>query len=176
MATARPTPILFLDLDGTVIHGKEELGHFVTGPHEVEVFEGVLDKLKVYKSQGWRLVLISNQGGIAMGHIAENTVNRIMQEANRLTANLFDRIVYCPHHPEANKDEQTPETLEMAQCFCRKPRGGLVYATMASLTEQFHDEYYRPYAALFVGDLDTDRQCAESCGIEFKSAKDWREM
>lgn len=168
-----PKPVLFLDLDGTIILGKEELGHFITGPQEVELFPGVLDLVKDYKAKGWRIVVVSNQGGIALGHIADSTVNRIMQETSRLCANLFDRMLWCEHHPDA-KHTDPVQQKELSQCFCRKPSPGLIFNAIYSLGEQRLEEYFRPYNCLMVGDMDTDRDCAASINIPFMWAKDWR--
>lgn len=172
MPVPKPTPLLFMDCDGTLIKGATELGHFITGPHEVELFDGVFERLREYKSKGWRICMISNQGGIALGHIQDSTVNRIMQEVSRLCGNMFDRMSWCIHHPMAVGKTQD-ETNELSQCFCRKPRTGLVHAIIGSLSDQHTNEYYRPYSSLFVGDRDEDLDCASQCGIPFISATDW---
>lgn len=61
------TPVLWLDLDGTVRKGKDELGKFVNEAKDVIVFAGVREMLKRYKRLGWRIVAVSNQGGLALG-------------------------------------------------------------------------------------------------------------
>lgn len=171
---SRPTPVLFLDLDGTVRHGKSELGHFVNGPEDVEIFPGVVDKMRAWKSTGGRIVSISNQGGIALGFVSDNAVNRAMMETNRLCANLFDSMQWCPHHPEAKAD--TPdEVKELRYCWCRKPQIGMILGAVTQLAQNHPDEYYRPYACTMVGDRDEDRICAENAGIRFIWAKNWRE-
>lgn len=174
MAEGRPTPVLFLDLDGTLIKGKDDLGHFIKGPHEVELYDGVFDRLKTYKALGYRLVLISNQGGIAMRHIDESTVIRIMEEVHRLTGRMIDGMMWCVHHPDA-KGETIEETRELSQCFCRKPSTTLLTLAMSELTRQYPNEYYRPWACIFIGDMRSDEECAKNAGIAFMHAKDWRE-
>lgn len=168
----KPTPILFLDLDGTVRYNGKDPKGFINSPDEVEIYDGVVDILKSYKSKGWRIVSISNQGGIALGYVTSNNVARAMQETNRMCANLFDRMYWCDHHPDAEGDEFTSKE-EKSICLCRKPRIGFVIAAMASLSEKYEDEY-RPYACLFVGDRAEDRGCAEGAGIPFMDAEVWR--
>lgn len=180
MPSSKPTPVLFADLVGTLIYNGvrdnfEKPVSFISDPTEVEVFPGVVDLLKAYKAKGWRIVVVSNQGGVAMGKLAESTVNRIMAESVRLCANLLDRIIWCPHFPKAEgKTEE--DTLELSVCWCRKPRVGMVMATVASLGDQYPNEFYRPYASLFVGDREEDRLCAENANIKFMWASDWRKL
>lgn len=170
----KTTPILFLDLDGTVRLGPAELnGKFVNEPADVELFDGMTDLLKSYKERGWRIVAISNQGGIALGHATENGIARSMQETNRLCANLFDLMLWCTHHPDAKGDEFAT-TEEKSICFCRKPRIGYVVSAFIQLSQQHPNEMYRPYDCLFVGDMDSDKECAENANIPFMWAGDWR--
>lgn len=172
--SSKPTPILFLDLDGTVRLGKDELGRWPNGPADVELFDGMVDLLKSYKARGWRIVAVSNQGGIALGHIDEHDVAKAMQETNRLCSNLIDRMNWCNHHPDAEGDENTDKE-EKSICFCRKPRIGMVVTSIMSLSLEHKHEYYRPYACLFVGDRSEDKECAANANIPFISAKQWRD-
>lgn len=161
-----PTPVLWLDLDGTVRHGKEELGHFVNRPEDVVIFPEALKLMRKAKAEGWRIVGISNQGGIALGHISLEACLAAMNRTHQLCGKLFDKIAFCRHHPDA-KDP------EMATCWCRKPRIGMIVETGLSMAQYFN-EYYPPAFGLFVGDRPEDQQCAENAGLPFMWAKDWR--
>src|SRR4051812_44860108 len=105
----KTVPVLYLDLDGTVRHGFDELGRFVNTPDDVEIFEGVPELLNKYKELGWRIVGISNQGGIALGHMTMEMCARAMLRTQRMSGRAFDKIVWCSHHPQA-------ESPEMAVC------------------------------------------------------------
>lgn len=159
-------PVLYLDLDGTVRKGFDELGRFVNGPEDVEVFDGVPELLKQYKERGWRIVGISNQEGIALGHMSMRTCVHAMDETNRQCDRVFDKITWCSHHPNANDPE-------MAACWCRKPRIGMIIETAMDLAKK-HKEMYPPHLGVFVGDMDTDRECAENAGLQFVEASVWR--
>jgi D-glycero-D-manno-heptose 1,7-bisphosphate phosphatase len=65
----RRVPLLCLDLDGTVRHGKDELGHFVNHPEDVVVFGEAAELMRRWKQAGGRIIGVSNQGGIALGHL-----------------------------------------------------------------------------------------------------------
>lgn len=159
-------PVIYLDLDGTVRWGKDELGRFVNGPEDVRVFDGVPELLQGYKKQGWRIVGISNQGGIALRHVSKMMVMYAMDETNRQCGRVFDKITWCSHHPQANDPE-------MAVCWCRKPRIGMIVETALDLAEKT-GEIYPPHLGVFVGDMDTDRECAENAGLQFVEASVWR--
>jgi len=163
---AKPTPILFLDLDSTVRKGVDELGHFVHTVADVEVFPAAVEQMKKAKAQGWRIVAITNQGGVALGSFPYSDAVATLAETNKQTGELFDKMMMCIHHPDA-KDP------EMAVCWCRKPKPGMVIEAAIGLGVQ-HNEYYPPHMALFVGDRPEDQQCAEAAGIQFMDAKKWR--
>lgn len=167
MKEATATSILYLDLDGTVRKGFDELGKFVNKAEDVDVFEGIVDLMRKYKERGWRIVGITNQGGVATGQLSYADMSAAIVETNEQTHRLFDKIMVCVHHPDAKEEE-------MAVCWCRKPRiGNIVLA--ADALGKMYPEYYPPHMALFVGDRPEDKQCAENAGIKFMWAKDWRE-
>lgn len=163
----KPTKVLYIDLDGTVRKGYDELGRFVNGPADVEIFEGVPSLLMKYKKKGWRIVGITNQGGVALGHVKFADMEQAIFKTQRLCHNVFDKIMACVHHPEA-------KTREMAVCWCRKPRIGNVVEAAVALGDTYN-EYYPPHMALFVGDRPEDRECADNANIKFMDAAEWRE-
>jgi D-glycero-D-manno-heptose 1,7-bisphosphate phosphatase len=159
-------PVLYLDLDDTVRMGKDTLGKFVNGPEDVQVFPEVPDLLEAYKDLGWRIIGCSNQGGIALGHMTMEVCAAAMVETQKQCNHMFDRIVWCSHHP-------TAEDPEMARCWCRKPRPGMIIEAALSLAEAHH-EIYPPHLGLFVGDRPEDEACAENAGLDFLIANAWR--
>ena len=168
-ARERPVPVLYLDVDGTVRQGKDDpLGRFVNGPEDVVVFPEAIAKMRAWKQGGGRVVAVSNQGGVALGIVSYEKVCAAMAETQRQCDGLFDLISFCVHHPDAQDDP------EMARCWCRKPSAGAVVEAAHGIRDKHPDEYYPPYMGLFVGDRDEDRLCAESAGLDFKWAADWR--
>lgn len=159
-------PVLWIDLDGTVRHGFDELGRFVNSPDDVVIFDGVPEALRAYKDAGWRIVGVTNQGGVAMGHVTHDDMVASALKSNRLCGRVFDRIFACTHHPDAPDPEN-------AVCWCRKPRIGGLIETARDLSWK-HKEIYPPHLGLFVGDREEDRQCAENAGLRFMWAKEWR--
>jgi D-glycero-D-manno-heptose 1,7-bisphosphate phosphatase len=161
-------PVLYLDIDGTVRHGFSELGRFVNGPDDVVIFPEALVMMRRWKTGGGRIIGVSNQGGIALGHLDVTECGAAMKRTQELAEGLFDYILVCPHHPQASH-------LEMARCWCRKPAPGLVIEAALALGCE-HREAYPPYMALMVGDRPEDEECARIASIDFQWAAEWREQ
>ncbi len=162
------TKLLVLDMDGTVRKGYDELGRFVNDPHkDVHVFPEAVAKMRAWKAKGGRIIAVSNQGGIALGHVSVEDVAASMMETQRQCGGLFDKITWCSHHPDALDPEY-------ARCWCRKPSPGLLIEAALNLADVY-DEMYPPYLGLFVGDMESDQVCAKLSGFPFVWAKEWRE-
>ena len=174
-ATTRPpaVPVLYLDIDGTVRHGKDELGRWVNGPEDVVVFPEAVAQMRSWRARGGRIIGVSNQGGIALGLVEFNDVAAAMRETQRQAEGLFDRLAWCSHHPSADD----PTT---ARCWCRKPRPGLAIEAALQLAGQLRqrgvEEWYPPHLGLFVGDRNEDMQCADALHVDFQWACDWRAL
>lgn len=167
MAKDRPTPVLYLDLDGTVRHGYDELGRFVNGPGDVVLFPEAVEMMRRWRAGGGRIVGVSNQGGIALGHLTLLDCAAAMRRTHELSGGLFDNISWCSHHPKAKHPE-------MSRCWCRKPSPGLLIEAALSLAVIRSPEIYPPYMALMVGDRPEDEECARIANIDFQWAADWR--
>lgn len=164
----RATPLLALDLDGTVRQGRDDpAGRFVNGPDDVFVFPEAVTLMRRWREAGGRIIGVSNQGGIALGIVSMGDVAAAMWETNRQAKSLFDKISFCCHHPQA-KDP------EMGRCWCRKPSPGLIVESVLDLAALHPDEFYPPYIGLMVGDRPEDEQCAALAGLPFMWAAAWR--
>lgn len=160
--------LLAVDLDGTVRKGYDELGRFVNGPGDVEVFPEAVKLLREWKERGGRIIAVSNQGGIALGLVSMHDIAEAMLETNSQCGGIFDKMTWCQHHPDA-KDP------EFARCWCRKPAPGMLIESALRLAERT-GEIYPPHLGLFVGDRPEDELCAKVVNFDFKWAKDWRAL
>lgn len=165
-ARGNAVAVLYVDIDGTVRKGKAELGRFVNGPDDVEVFPEAVEMMARWKAGGGRVIGISNQGGIALGIISPADVAAAMAETRRQCGDLIDALAWCPHHPQAADPA-------MARCWCRKPSPGLLAETALDVAAR-HGERYPSHLALLAGDREEDRECARLAGIDFTWAADWR--
>ena len=95
-------PAVFLDRDNTLIANDGDLGN----PADLVLLDGVPEAILRLRNAGFKIVVITNQGGVARGQFSENDVQLLHTELARLIdthANhigLIDRFYYCPFHPQ----------------------------------------------------------------------------
>jgi D-glycero-D-manno-heptose 1,7-bisphosphate phosphatase len=90
---------IFFDRDDTLI---EDPG-YINNPEQVKLLEGVPEVLIELKAMGYKLVVVSNQSGVARGIVTEEVLGKIHKRLEQLLAEKgasLDRIYYCPYHPE----------------------------------------------------------------------------
>ena len=110
---------VFLDRDGTLI---EEVG-YLDRPERVELYPYSADAIRALNRAGLRIVLVTNQSGVARGFFAESMVQAVHTHIERLLAQAgahIDAYYYCPHHPDGRVAEYA------RACECRKPGRALV--------------------------------------------------
>jgi D,D-heptose 1,7-bisphosphate phosphatase len=150
---------VFLDRDGVinelVYHQEQEV---IDSPFTVRQFKlilGVPEAIKISHQAGYLAVLVSNQPGIAKGHISEQTFEEIrnkMKEELAKEGAFLDAEYYCFHHPEAKI-----ERLK-ASCECRKPRPGL-------LLQAAKDRGIDLSQSWMIGDGLTDIKAGKQAGV-----------
>ena len=118
---------VFFDRDGVInelIYYREQ--GIIDSPFTVEQFRllpGVSEAIKKFNEVGYKVILVSNQPGIAKGHMSEETFDKIRQKMKEELAKegaFVDGEYYCFHHPEAKVE------LLKINCECRKPKPGLL--------------------------------------------------
>ena len=106
--------VIFLDRDGTV---NEEV-NYLYRPEDLRLIPGTADAIRLLREQGFRIVVVSNQAGVARGYYAEADVDALHGYMNGLLRKdgaEIDHFFYCPHHPEHGIGPYR------RQCRCRKP-------------------------------------------------------
>lgn len=91
-------PALFLDRDGVV---NQEIGYLIR-PEDVSWVPGIFSLCRTARELGYRLVIVTNQAGIARGFYSEQQYHDLMQwmcAEFRLEGIVFDGIYHCPYHP-----------------------------------------------------------------------------
>ena len=110
---------VFLDRDGTLIVDQK----FAFDPHRIQLTPDSPAALRRLQEAGYRLIVVTNQSGVARGYFDEEavrTMHRHVGEALRAQGVEVEAFYYCPHHPEGQVREYAVE------CECRKPRPGLI--------------------------------------------------
>ena len=110
---------VFLDRDG-VVNEKMPEGRYVTQWSEFKILPGVADAICLLNRAGLRVIVVSNQRGIALGLYTAEDVLAIHSEFQKVLASCgaqVDGFYYCPH--------------DKGQCNCRKPLPGLFEQAVA---------------------------------------------
>jgi D-glycero-D-manno-heptose 1,7-bisphosphate phosphatase len=142
---------VFLDRDGTI---NEEMG-YINHPDRFIIFPFVPESIRIFKTLDLKVIIITNQSGVARGYFKEELVTTIHQ---KLLSNLADQnanidaIYYCPHHPTEGIERYRKE------CSCRKPKPGMV--------EQAANEHSIDLSKSYmIGDRFRDIQFAKQIGL-----------
>jgi D-glycero-D-manno-heptose 1,7-bisphosphate phosphatase len=113
------SPALFVDRDGTLIVNK----HYLADPGQVELIDGSVEALRLARQQGYKIIIVSNQSGVARGYHGYEDVERVNARVVELLAHQglgVDAIYFCPHHERKGR---VPEYS--VPCGCRKPAPGM---------------------------------------------------
>jgi D-glycero-D-manno-heptose 1,7-bisphosphate phosphatase len=143
-------PALFLDRDGTLAHPR----HYPSRPEDLRLYDGLGPYLRCLQQSGFRLVVVTNQSGIARGYFTEADLRQMHAHLAAQLARIgvrLDAIYHCPHHP----DGVIPALA--VRCTCRKPQPGMVLRAMADLGLD-------PRRSWFVGDILDDVEAGNRAG------------
>ena len=136
---------IFLDRDGVI---NENRSDYVKSWREFRFLPDVHEAIARLTLVGHRIVVCTNQAGVARGSISRAVVEDIHR---RMLVNIaeygghIERVYYCPHGKEEN-------------CVCRKPRPGLLLQARDELGIDLND-------AVFVGDSITDVRAGLAAGV-----------
>lgn len=104
--------VIFIDRDGTI---NANVG-YIDNITRFKIYPGVGEGIKLLKDHGFKIIVVTNQSGIARGFFSEKTLEEIHKKMKNELSKKYakiDAIYYCPHHPNE-------------QCDCRKPKTGLL--------------------------------------------------
>ncbi len=137
---------VLLDRDGVI---NEDSDAFIKSPPEWKPIAGSLEAIALLNDNGWKVIVISNQSGLARGLFNAEILQQIHQKMHRKAAEKggkIEAVYYCPHGPDDD-------------CSCRKPKTGLL--------EKFASDYQAKLSGLpFVGDSLRDIEAARTVGAQ----------
>ena len=145
------TRAVFLDRDGVI---NADIG-YLWRKEDFCWVPGAPAAIKAFNDRGWRVLVVTNQSGVARGYYREADVTSLHAWINQQLAKQgarIDAFYHCPHHPGGVLPEYT------RQCDCRKPAPGMI---LQGLAEWGAD----PAGSLLIGDKESDVQAAEAAGI-----------
>ena len=117
-------------------------------PEDFKWIKGSIEAVRFLKEAGWRLILVSNQPGIARGNLTgerlEQIHRKMQEDLKRETGYELDALYYCPHNWDEN-------------CECRKPKPGMLY--------QAQKEYSLDLTKCYlIGDDERDIEAGRAAG------------
>ncbi|MEY4768767.1 MAG: hypothetical protein RL637_1406 [Pseudomonadota bacterium] len=131
---------IFLDRDGVI---NQDSADYIKSVEEWQPIPRSLEAIALLNRYGFKVIVISNQSGLARGYYTVEILEQMHAKMRRLLADYSGEITaiyYCPHAPEMN-------------CNCRKPKAGLL--------QQFSRDYPVELSGLyFIGDRLSDIQTA----------------
>ncbi|HEY8597238.1 MAG TPA: HAD family hydrolase [Thermomicrobiales bacterium] len=149
--TGHPTDrAIFLDRDGTLVHAR----HYPSRPEELILYDDLGPELRAFQAAGFRLVVITNQSGLARGLFTADDLrlmhDHLARELARSDVRL-DGVYHCPHHP----DGTVPELA--IRCDCRKPQPGMLLQAASDLGLDLGGSW-------FIGDILDDCEAGNRAG------------
>ncbi len=141
---------IFLDKDGTLV---EDIPYNVD-PERICLTRGALQGLVLLHRAGYRLIVVSNQSGVALGRFPESALEGVRVRLERILETVgvpLAGFYYCPHHP----DGRVPGYAR--SCRCRKPQPGLV-------ARAARDHGIDLSGSWFVGDILDDVEAGRRAG------------
>ena len=151
---------IFLDRDGVIneIIFHQEVGLLET-PFTEKQFRlraGIPNAVRKFKQLGFKVIVVSNQPGVAMRHFSQRTLKAITKKMVSLLKKRgahLDGIYYCIHHPTKGIG------FLKKRCSCRKPKTGLLLKSARMLAIDLKRSY-------MVGDSITDVETGKRAGCK----------
>ena len=150
--TGKRNRAVILDRDGTLI--KQVDGVYVTNPNQVEILPEVAERIKAINGAGWLVIVVTNQQCVGKELCTNDDVGEVHDAITKaLYANgaRIDAYVWCPH-------------LVSDDCWCRKPRPGLLYRIAAAYHLDLRE-------CLFIGDSEADMLAARAANCQWYPVK-----
>jgi histidinol-phosphate phosphatase family protein len=148
---------LFIDRDGTLISNLGDTCNW----KKVEFIEGSINFLKTVQESGYRVVMFTNQPGVAKGFFKltdlDNVHSEIQHKLIESGCKPLSFIKYCPHHPETGFIDEVKDLK--VNCNCRKPKTGMY----DEFLEQFN---LKDLNTIMVGDTSIDLEFGKKIGAK----------
>ena len=148
MPLAQVRKAVFFDRDGTINRDIRYLHR----PEDLQFLDGIPQFIRKWNDWGYKVIVATNQAGIARGYYTEEDMRSLHRFMNRQLAEYgahLDAFYFCPHHPEFT-----------GPCRCRKPEPGM-------LEDAVREFDLDPAQCIFFGDQPCDMESARRAGIFF---------
>ena len=142
---------VFLDRDGVlnVDHG------YVHRPDQIDWIPGAIAAVRSLNDLGYRVVVVTNQAGVAHGHYEEEAVHVLhawMRDELAVHGAFIDAFYYSPYHPDGKVERFRLDHID------RKPGPGMILRALADLEIDKEKSF-------LIGDKQSDIAAAKAAGI-----------
>lgn len=141
---------VFLDRDGVIIEDAGYVGEI----ERVTFLPGVGPAIKLLNENNYKVIIITNQAGVARGYFDEAAVRRVnnyIQEKLAEENAFINGIYYCPHHVDGVIEAYRKE------CACRKPNIGMIEIAIRDFGINLKESF-------IIGDKDSDIETGRRAG------------
>ena len=145
------TKVVFLDRDGVL---NADIG-YLWRKEDFVWMPGAPAAIRLFNQLGWRVVVVTNQSGIARGYYQEADVQSLhawMNDELAKNGAHIDSFYFCPHYPQGAQAKYAVE------CDCRKPQPGMILRGLV-------DWQGNPATSFLIGDKESDIAAASAAGI-----------
>lgn len=137
----------FFDRDGTI---NVNTGHLYE-PEKLVFIESMPELIRRYNTEGFKVIVVTNQAGIAKGLYTEEDMHHLHDYMNNQLMKRWgahiDAFYFCPHHPDYT-----------GECNCRKPKPGMILQAIKDFDIDVGQ-------SVLYGDKPSDIAAGEACGI-----------
>lgn len=137
---------VFLDRDGVINDGSL---YYTFKIEDFKLNDGIIESLQLLQNDGYLLVIVTNQGGVAKGLYSEQDVELLHDYMTELLSSagiIINGVYVCPHHSD------------VVNCSCRKPKPGMLLQAIEELN-------INPACSFMIGDSTRDIEAGEAAGI-----------
>ena len=135
---------IFLDRDGVI---NEEV-NYLYEKEKFKFIDGVFDSCLYFQKLGYKIIIVSNQSGIARGYFSKNDYIELtkwmLNQFKQRHISILDTF-YCPHGPDS-------------KCDCRKPMPGMFFEAKRKYNISMQESW-------MIGDTETDISAANRAGV-----------
>ncbi len=147
---------VFLDRDGTL---NEDPG-YIDRPEKIRLFPSTAEAVRRINNSGRKVVVVTNQSGVARGIVDETHLTGIHAHIINLIESAgarIDAVYYCPHYPNVSGGVGETGSRYLRDCDCRKPKPGMLLQAARDLNLDLR-------RSAVIGDRYLDIEMAHSVG------------